>query len=176
MVVRVPTNNDRGRGSGPCLPWGGLDKALRIVPTTLFLRVQRLKNGIHSTSVVKEPSTRPMILLMITRSYCRRRRRLAIFEQDKMKFAVPLTLLGFRLDHHRRSDEWFLLRNILETIYYQIWTEIPSITWRTSQNFSGACNILTLCQFYSDLNIFRMEIIKVSTTSSKTRNWIRNVI
>ena len=29
----VPTNNQRGRGSGPCRLWGGLDKARHIVPT-----------------------------------------------------------------------------------------------------------------------------------------------
>ena len=27
----VPTNNQRGRGSGPCRLWGGLDKARHIV-------------------------------------------------------------------------------------------------------------------------------------------------
>ena len=36
----VPTNNQRGRGSGPCRLWGGLDKARHIVPTALLVRVQ----------------------------------------------------------------------------------------------------------------------------------------
>ena len=40
----VPTNNKRGRGSGPCRFRGGLDKAFHIVPTALLVRVQRLKN------------------------------------------------------------------------------------------------------------------------------------
>ena len=43
----VPTNNQRGRGSGPCRIWGGLDKAHHIVPTALLVRVQRLRNDLH---------------------------------------------------------------------------------------------------------------------------------
>ena len=35
---------------------------------------------------------RHIVLPMITVSYCRRRRRLIIFEPDDMKFATPLTL------------------------------------------------------------------------------------
>ena len=31
---RVPTDNLRGRGSGPCLNWGRWDKSRHIVPTT----------------------------------------------------------------------------------------------------------------------------------------------
>ena len=40
----VPTNNQRGRGSGLCRLWGGLDKARHIVKTTLLVRVQRFRN------------------------------------------------------------------------------------------------------------------------------------
>ena len=36
----VPTNNQRGRGSGPRLLWGGLDKSLHIVPIALLVRVR----------------------------------------------------------------------------------------------------------------------------------------
>ena len=43
----VPTNNQRGRGSGPGRLWGGLDKARHIVPTVLLVRVQRLRNDLH---------------------------------------------------------------------------------------------------------------------------------
>ena len=39
----VPTNSQRGRGSGPCRLWGGLDKARHIVTTALLVRVQRLR-------------------------------------------------------------------------------------------------------------------------------------
>ena len=44
---RVPTNNQRGRESGPCRLWEGLDKARHIVPTALLVRVQRFKNYLY---------------------------------------------------------------------------------------------------------------------------------
>ena len=43
----VPTNNQRGQGSGPCHLWGGLDKARHIVPTALLVREQRLRNDLY---------------------------------------------------------------------------------------------------------------------------------
>ena len=63
----VPINNQRGRGSGPCRLWGGLDKARHIVPAALLVRVQRFRNDLYKT--VKEPSTRPIVLSMIAGSY-----------------------------------------------------------------------------------------------------------
>ena len=54
----VPTNNQRGRGSGPCRLRGGLDKARHIVPTALLVRVQRFTNDLYKA--VKGPSTRPI--------------------------------------------------------------------------------------------------------------------
>ena len=42
----VPTYNQRGRGSGPCRLWGGLDKARHNVPTALLVRVQCLRNDL----------------------------------------------------------------------------------------------------------------------------------
>ena len=42
----VPTINQRGRRSGPCRLWGGLDKARHIVPTALLVRVQRFRNDL----------------------------------------------------------------------------------------------------------------------------------
>ena len=86
----VPTNNQRGRGSGPCRLWGGLDKVRHIVPTALLVRVQRFSNDLYKA--VKGPSTRPIVLSTIAGSYWRRRRRFTIFEPDEMKFASPLTL------------------------------------------------------------------------------------
>ena len=86
----VPTNNQSGRGSGPCRLWRGLDKARHIVPTALLVRVQCFRNDLHKA--VKRPSTRPIVLSMIVGTYWRRRRRLTIFEPDEMKFASPLTL------------------------------------------------------------------------------------
>ena len=43
-IEGVPTNNQRGRGSGPCRLSGSLDNASHIVPTALLVRVQRLRN------------------------------------------------------------------------------------------------------------------------------------
>ena len=47
-----------------------------------------------SYKAVEGPGTRPIVLSMITGSYCRRRRRLTIFEPDEKKFGVSLTLLS----------------------------------------------------------------------------------
>ena len=76
MAEGVPTNNQRGRRSGPCRLWGGLDKARHIVPTALLVRVQCFRKSLHKA--VQGPSTRPIVVSMINRSYCRRRRRLTI--------------------------------------------------------------------------------------------------
>ena len=113
MAEGVQTNNQRGQRSGPRRLWGGLDKARHIVPTA-----QCFRKG--SYMAVEGPSTKPIVLSMITGSYCRRRRRLTMlrpffpelvmstdllnfehpsvllfcFEPDEMKFCVSLTLLS----------------------------------------------------------------------------------
>ena len=92
MAEGVPTNNQRGQRSGPCRLLGGLDKADHIVPTALLVRVQCVRKGLYKA--VEGPSTRPIILLMITGSYCRHRRSCTIFEPDEMKFGVNLTILS----------------------------------------------------------------------------------
>ena len=89
MAEGVPTNNQRGQRSGPYRLLGGLDKARHVVPTALVVRVQCFRKGLYKA--VEGPSTRPIYLSMITGSYCRRRRRLTIFEPDEMKFDVSLT-------------------------------------------------------------------------------------
>ena len=91
----VPTNNQRGRGSGPCRLWGGLDKARHIVPTALLVRVQRFRNDLYKA--VKGPSTRPIVLSMIAGSYWRRhyfraRRDEIRFAFDPPKFADKITV------------------------------------------------------------------------------------
>ena len=63
-----------------------------IVPNALLVRVQCFMKG--SYKAVEGPSTRPIVLLMITGSYCHRRRRLTIFEPDEKKFGVSLTVLS----------------------------------------------------------------------------------
>ena len=116
MAEGVPTNNQRGQRSGPCRLWGGFDKARHIVPTALLVRVQCFRNG--SYKAVEGPSTRPIVLSMITGTYmyCRRRRRLTIFEPDKMKFGVSLTLLKPR-SHRQNVTGAFLERWKKNTIH-----------------------------------------------------------
>ena len=92
MAEGVATNNQRGRRSGPCRLWGGLDIARHIVTTALCVRSQCLRKGMYK--VVERPSTRPIVLSMINGSYCRRRRRLTIFEPDEVKFGVSWILLS----------------------------------------------------------------------------------
>ena len=67
MAEGVPTNNQRGRRSGPCRLWGGLDKASHIVQTALLVRVQCFRKGLYKA--VQGPSTRPIVLSMITQRY-----------------------------------------------------------------------------------------------------------
>ena len=92
MAEGSMTNKQRGRRSGPCRLRGGLDKARHIVPTALLVRVQCFRKGLYK--VVEGPSTRHIVLSMINGSYCRRRRRLTIFEPDDIKFGVSLTHLS----------------------------------------------------------------------------------
>ena len=61
-------------------------------PHPLLVKVQCFRKGLYKA--VKGQSTRPIVLSMINESYCRRRRRLTIFEPDNMKFGVSLTLLS----------------------------------------------------------------------------------
>ena len=106
----VPTNNQRGRGSGSCRLWGGLGKARHIVPTALLVRVQRFRNDLYKA--VKGPSTRPIVLSMIAGSYWRRhyfhyfraRRDKIRFAFDPPKFEDKVTV------EDRVSDSlWYIL-------------------------------------------------------------------
>ena len=63
----VPTNNQRGRGSGPCRLWGGFGEARHIVQTALLVRVERFRNDLYKA--IKGPSSRPIVLSMIAGSY-----------------------------------------------------------------------------------------------------------
>ena len=47
LIEWVTTNNERGRGSGPCRLGGGEEKVRHIVPTALLVRVQRLRNDLY---------------------------------------------------------------------------------------------------------------------------------
>ena len=114
----VPANNHRGRGSGPCRLWGGLDKARHILPTALLVRVQRFKNDLDKA--VKGPNTRTIVLSMIAGSYWRRRRRFTIFEPDEMKFASPLTLLRYCTRRGQKFRVWPILKNF-PNVFRSLW-------------------------------------------------------
>ena len=47
MTKGVPTYSQRGRGSGPCLLWGGLDKSRHIIPTALLVRLQCFRKDLY---------------------------------------------------------------------------------------------------------------------------------
>ena len=90
------------------LKWFG--QVRHIVLTALLVGVQCLMNDLYKA--LEGPSTRSIVLSIITGSYLRRRRRVTILESDETKFASHLTLLC-RLGHRRRSDERFLQNYIL---------------------------------------------------------------
>ena len=102
----VPTNNQRGRVSGPCRLWGCVDKACHIVPNFLIVRVQRLRNDLYKA--VKGPSTRPIVLSMIAESYWRRRCVSLFSSPTRWNSLLLWPSSVCRQDHHRRPGEWFL--------------------------------------------------------------------
>ena len=58
-----------------------------VVPTAVLVRVQRLRNDLYKA--VKGPSTRPIVLSMITGSYFRGSKAFHYFRarRDKIRFA-----------------------------------------------------------------------------------------
>ena len=91
---RVPTNNQRVWGPGPCRLCGGLDKARSIVPTALLVRVQRFMDDLYKD--VKGPSTRPLDEVILTKSqafyYFRARRDEISLAFDHPKFVDKITV------------------------------------------------------------------------------------
>ena len=122
--IQGPTNNQRGRGSWPCLFVGSLKKTRHIVPTALLVRVQCFRKDLYRA--VEGPNTKLIDLSIITGSYFRRLRRLTIFKPDETKLASHLTLL--RLDHRRKPGARFLQKHILETIFHQLTFKVQSMT------------------------------------------------
>ena len=98
-----------------------------------------------------------------------------IFEQEKTKSLRLWPSLVCKLNHRTRPVEIFLQKHILETIFHQILTKAQRSTRTTFQMFSKLVIYATQCQsFWSDFNIFRMEIQNASTTSRKS-NQMRHV-
>ena len=111
----VLSNNQRGRGSGPCRLWGGLDKARHIVQTDMLVRVQRLRNDMYKA--VKGPSKRPIVLSMITGSYWRRRSRFTIFEPDEINLQGPPFYCEWFLSIDNSVRRLLMLKIVLHSLF-----------------------------------------------------------
>ena len=107
----VPTNNQRGRGSGPCRLWGGLDKARHIVPTALLDRVQRFRNDLYKA--VKGPNTRPIVLSMIAGS------KLVIRSSSVIGSKVGV------MSDNPRQFFWLRRTHLYKYTLYLFWTGSP---------------------------------------------------
>ena len=64
MAERVPTNNERGRRSGPCRLCGGLDKARHIVSTALLVRVQCFRKGLYKDDIILNITNQVHLIFM----------------------------------------------------------------------------------------------------------------
>ena len=122
----VPTNNKRGRGSGPCRLRGGLDKTRHIVPTALLVRVQRFRNDLYKA--VKGPSTRPIVLSIIAGSYWRRQRRFTIFDPTRWS---SLRHLNFESDWIHNMDQMRISRTDPSSVILS--QKVFSKVWPTSK-------------------------------------------
>ena len=113
----VPTNDQRGRGSGPCLLWGGLDMSRHIVPTALLVRVQCFRKDL--CKAVEGPSTRPIDLSMITGSYFRRQRRLTILMAVLFERIYPCSLKLTRTVIYKcKRQPYFSIEPLSKTGYW----------------------------------------------------------
>ena len=143
---RVPTNNQRGRGSGPCRLWGGLDKARHIVPTALLVRVQRFRNDLYKAVKGRVQNLQSS--------------RWSLGNTDDVEgvslFKSPTRWNSLRLwpsevcrqDHHRRQGEWCHVIHNPETKLHQIWSVA---LWEFPIKFPKLVVSVTLCQkFWSD--------------------------
>ena len=164
----VPTNNQKGRGSGPCRLWRGLDKVRHIVPTALLVRVQRFRSDLYKA--VKGPNTRPIysplddrwvILTTSQAFYYFRSRRDEIRFFDPPKFVDKITV------EDRVSDSsWYIILKRYCTKYGQKFRVWPK---ELQKRFPKLVISVTLYhKFWSVLKIVRMEIKNASTTTSKS--------
>ena len=118
----VLTNNQKGRGSGPCLLWVALDKASHIVPIALLFGALRVREALFEHIAIEGTSTALIVISMFNGSYCRRRERLSIFIPTIGNSVRVRPSIFCRVDHCRRPSERVLQRHILESIFHQIWT------------------------------------------------------
>ena len=137
----VPTNNQRRRGSGPCRLWGGLDKPRHIVPTALFVRVQRFKNGCkRAEHKTYSPLDDRLVILTTSKAfhYFRARRYEIRFAFDPPKFVNKITV------EDRVSDSlWNIILKRYFTKFgqkFRVWPkELP-------KRFPKLVISVTLCQ------------------------------
>ena len=127
-----PTNNQRGRGSGPSRLWGGLEKARHIVPTALLVIVQRFRNDLCKT--VKGPSTRPIdspiddrwVILTTLKAFHYFRAR-----QDEIRFAFdpPKFVDNITVEYRLSDSLWYIILKRYSTKFgqkFRVWPkELP---------------------------------------------------
>ena len=91
----VPTNNQRGGGSGPCRLCEGSDKARHIVPIALLVRVQRFRKICNRAEYkTYSPLDDRWVIMTTSKAFHYFRAR-----QDEIRFAFDPQ------DHHRRPGE-----------------------------------------------------------------------
>ena len=110
----VPTNNPRGRGSGPCLLWGTLGKSRHIVPGDLLVRVQCLRRDLYKAVEEQHKTYRPLDDQLVILSTS------TILEPERWNSLHIWPSLVCRLDLRTRPGERFLPYHILETTFHQI--------------------------------------------------------
>ena len=151
-------NNQKGRGPGPCLLWGDLDKARHKVPTALLVRVQFSRKDLYKA--VEWSCTRHINYSPLN-DHCVILLTLEAFNyfwawQNSLCLWSPLVC---RLDHRRRPDESF--GNIFLKRYFTIFGEKTVRVWpeELSKCFSKLLISVTLCQLYwTNLKVLEVKI------------------
>ena len=90
--LRSPNSQSKGTKIRTLSPLWRFGQGPSYSRHRLVSQCAMLSKGLYKT--VEGPSTRLIILSMINGSYCRRRRRLTIFETDEMQVGVSLILLS----------------------------------------------------------------------------------
>ena len=117
MAEGVPNNNQRGRRSGPCCFWGGLDKTRHIVSTAWLVRVQlmRQESSVHGFIRAKHKTYSPLgdhwVIMALSKAfnYFRTRRDKIDCAFDSLRFLSKITVKDWM-----RDSFWpiFLKQNI----------------------------------------------------------------
>ena len=101
----VPTNNQRGRGSEPCLLLGGLDKIRYMLSPHRLLSQGVVKKLVQCYGMANHITLDDQrVILSTSRAF----RRLPIFEHDAQRL-WPSSV--WTIDRRRRAGELFLLKH-----------------------------------------------------------------